>query len=156
MNLTSRSSHLTLYTDGAARGNPGPAGIGFVLKSGENIIFEGKEYIGHKTNNEAEYIALILGLEKASGCGKQIQVVSDSELLVNQVRGEYKVKQIHLKSLMEKVRLLEARFDNFEISHSLRDNNKEADRLANEAIDEYEKGERQEKKIGYQKQDSLF
>jgi len=126
------------------------------LKSGEKILFEGKEYIGHKTNNEAEYIALILGLEKAAVSTKQIQVISDSELLVNQVKGTYKVKQIHLKSLMEKVRQLEARFDYFEISHSLRGNNKEADRLANEAIDEFEKGERQEIKIDYQKQDSLF
>ena len=150
------NSHLTLYVDGAARGNPGPAGCGLVLKSGEKILFEDKEYIGHKTNNEAEYIALILGLEKAADFGKHIKVISDSELLVNQVKGEYKVKQIHLKSLLEKVRQAQAHFDYFEITHSQRENNKEADKLANEAIDEFQKGKRQEKRIDYQKQDTLF
>lgn len=149
-------SHLTLYVDGAARGNPGPAGAGIYLKSDGKVLLKEKEYIGERTNNEAEYIALILGLEKAAGFGKEIKVISDSELLVNQVKGEFKVKQIHLKSLLERVRQAQVKFEHFEIKHSFRDDNKEADRLANEAIDEFLSGERKQIEIDYLKQDKLF
>lgn len=154
--LATNVSHLTLYVDGAARGNPGPAGVGIYIKSDSKDILKEKEYIGERTNNEAEYIALILGLEKAAGFGKKIQVFSDSELLVNQVRSEFKVKQVHLKSLLEKVRQIQGRFESFDICHSSRDNNQEADRLANEAIDEFLKGERKQIEIDYLKQEKLF
>ncbi len=145
-----------LFVDGAARENPGPAGIGIVLKERNKIILKEKAYIGHKTNNEAEYSALIIGLEKAAKFTDKIKVTSDSELLVNQVKGEFKVKQIHLKSLLEKVREIQNSFSFFEIEHSFRENNKEADKLANEAIDEFNEGKREEIKLDYLKQEKLF
>ncbi|TET53225.1 MAG: ribonuclease HI family protein [Actinobacteria bacterium] len=145
-----------LFVDGAARGNPGPAGVGIVLKEKDKIILKEKAYIGHKTNNEAEYSALIIGLEEAAEFTDKIKVTSDSELLVNQVKGEFKVKQIHLKSLLEKVREIQNSFLVFEIEHSFRENNKEADKLANEAIDEFNEGKREEIKLDYLKQEKLF
>lgn len=149
-------SLLYLFVDGAARGNPGPAGVGIFLKSKNKILMEEKEYIGERTNNEAEYIALILGLEKAAEFGKQIKVTSDSELLVKQIKGEYKVKQVHLKSLKEKVTQAKNHYEYFEIIHSARENNKEADKLANEAIDEFMEGQRKQFDLDYQKQEKLF
>lgn len=147
---------LHLFVDGAARGNPGPAGVGIYLKKDSEVLLKDKEYIGNKTNNEAEYFALVLGLEKASQYGKRIKVTSDSELLVNQVNGTYKVKQLHLKDLLLQVREKITLFDLFEITHSARENNREADKLANEAIDEFIKGERKQTPLNYLKQEKLF
>ena len=147
---------ISLFVDGAARGNPGLAGIGAVLKSDDKTLLEAKEYIGDKTNNEAEYIGLIYGLGQAARLGEEIRVFSDSELMVNQVNGEYKVKQAHLKSLFEIVKQERAKFNKFKITHIPRAENKEADELANEAIDEFLDGKRKQLEIGYQRQEKLF
>ena len=147
---------ISLFVDGAARGNPGHAGIGVVLKSDDKTLLEAKEYIGNKTNNEAEYISLIYGLGQAAKFGNEIRVFSDSELIVNQVNGEFKVKQTHLKSLLEIVKQERAKFNEFKITHIPREENKEADELANKAIDEFLDGKRKQLELGYQKQEKLF
>ena len=147
---------IRLFVDGGARGNPGHAGIGVVIKSDGKNLSELKEYIGEKTNNEAEYMALIHGLNQAAMHGKKIIVFSDSELMVNQINGDYKVKQTHLKSLIEKVKLERQKFSSFEISHIPREENKEADKLANEAIDEFLEGKRAKIDVEYQRQEKLF
>ena len=122
--------------DGASRGNPGPAGIGYrVLPDGQGV--EGHEYIGEATNNEAEYRALIRGLESALDKGHtDVIAQGDSELVVRQVRGQYNVGAENLAPLYEEVRDLVARFDSFEIRHVKRGRNEGADDLANEALDE--------------------
>jgi len=126
-----------LYSDGACRGNPGPGGAGAVTTNAEgNVIWEGKKYLGHCTNNIAEYEALILGLEGALAHGyKKLDVYMDSELLAKQINGSYRVKNEKLKVLMQKVRSLLSAFDSIEVKHVLRCHNAQADRLANLAID---------------------
>jgi len=127
-----------LYTDGACRGNPGAGGAGAVITDNrENILWEGKRYLGHCTNNIAEYKALILGLEGALQNGyKNLEVYLDSELLARQVNGLYKVKNENLKELMRQVQALLASFDNIQVKHVPRCRNEHADRLANLAIDQ--------------------
>jgi len=126
------------YTDGAARGNPGESGIGVILKDEQGAtLAKLYGYIGEKTNNVAEYEALLACLKSAAKtqCSRLI-VHSDSELMVRQLLGEYKVKDPNLKSMFLKVhRLLEEAGFEFEIRHVTRDLNKEADRLANLGID---------------------
>jgi len=132
---------VRIYTDGGARGNPGPAGIGAVILS----LDQGKEgdalakisnYIGETTNNQAEYKAVIAGLEKAVDLkADEVEVISDSELLVKQCNGEYKVKDPDLAQLFMKVWNLKQNFKKISFNHTLRSGNKEADRLVNEAID---------------------
>jgi ribonuclease HI len=126
-----------LYSDGACRGNPGPGGAGAVITNGEgNVVWEGKKYLGHCTNNIAEYEALILGLEGALAHGyKKLDVYMDSELLAKQINGSYRVKNEKLKVLMQEVRSLLSSFDSIEVKHILRCHNAQADRLANLAID---------------------
>jgi len=129
---------LSLFTDGACRGNPGNGGAGAVLV-GDNgeVIATAKRFLGHCTNNIAEYEALILGLEKALGNGATaISIYLDSELLVRQIQGVYRVKNPALKPLMTGVRALLYRFDTWQVAHVPRSENAIADRLANEAIDE--------------------
>ena len=129
---------LSLFTDGACRGNPGNGGAGAVLV-GDNgeVIGTAKKFLGHCTNNIAEYEALILGLEKALGNGATaISIYLDSELLVRQIQGVYLVKNPTLKPLMTRVRALLDRFDTWQVAHVPRSGNAAADRLANEAIDE--------------------
>lgn len=131
------SRHL-LYCDGASRGNPGPASIGFVLYDpGGIVIHELGGAIGRATNNVAEYRALISGLESALEREvRSLEVRLDSQLLVRQVTGEYRVKAAGLKPLArEAVRLLRS-FDEVEVIHVPRDQNKRADALANAALDE--------------------
>lgn len=126
-----------LYADGAARGNPGPAAIGFVLydPDGEPIAEIGG-VLGETTNNVAEYRALIAGLELALDRGvRSIEVRLDSLLLVKQVMGEYKVRATHLKPLHREAVKLLARFDEASLSHVRRELNTVADALANEALD---------------------
>lgn len=126
-----------LFTDGAARGNPGPASIGAVLKdtSGE-IIAEISEYLGETTNNQAEYKALLAGLQKALELSiKKLEVFLDSELVVKQIRGEYKVKHPDLIPLHTETKSLIRKFPEITISHVRREKNKEADALANLALD---------------------
>lgn len=127
-----------LYTDGAARGNPGPAGAGFAVVGGDGqIVFEGKRYLGEMTNNQAEYLALCEGLEKILELNfEEVAISMDSELIVRQVEGSYKVKNHGLKPHYKKVMELLDKFSSFSIKHIPREKNKAADRLANEAIDE--------------------
>jgi ribonuclease HI len=126
-----------LHTDGGARGNPGPAGIGVVLTDTQgNVIAEVGEGIGSTTNNVAEYSALIRGLEMALEKGvTEIDVRVDSQLIASQVMGEWKIKQEHLRPLAVKARSLLNRFERSTISHVPREQNAEADKLANPGMD---------------------
>ena len=129
--------HLVAYTDGGARGNPGPSGYGVVIKdeSGRKVAAL-SEYLGHQTNNFAEYQGLIAALEYSLKHGpKALKVISDSELLVRQIKGIYKVKNPTLQDLHARAKELIAQLDWFSIGHALREHNQEADRLANEAMD---------------------
>ena len=127
---------LEVHTDGACRGNPGDCGIGVVAKENGKVIFELSEHIGKGTNNIAEYFALIRGLEEALIKGyKEAHFTADSELLVEQINGRYKVKNEKLKLLFIQARSLISKFKTFKITHVLRDKNKRADDLANEALD---------------------
>lgn len=129
--------YLTAYSDGGARGNPGPSGYGVVIQdqAGKKIAALG-EYLGHQTNNFAEYQGLIAALEYAVKHGhKALKVVSDSELLVRQIKGIYKVKNLALKDLHARAQELIAQLDWFSIGHVLRGHNQEADELANAAMD---------------------
>lgn len=130
-------NYLIAHTDGGARGNPGPAGYGVVLHdSGGNKVAALSQYLGKQTNNFAEYQALIAALEYAAGHSpKALKVVSDSELLVRQIKGIYKVKEPTLRDLHARARQLISRLEWFEIEHVLRGHNREADELANAAMD---------------------
>jgi len=124
-----------IYVDGASRGNPGQAGIGVILVV-DGGVKRLSEYIGFKTNNEAEYMALIRGLETALEMGVRDAVVySDSQLLVQQLRGSYRVRSRRLKRLYERALELISQLASFQIIHVNRSENMEADRLANQAID---------------------
>ena len=125
-----------LYVDGAARGNPGPASIAAILKDEQGKpIASVSRCIGSTTNNQAEYKALIAALEKAASLDiREVEVRSDSELMVKQVTGTYRVKAAHLKPLFQQVMTLRGSFERFQIAHIPRQHNKEADRLANEAL----------------------
>jgi ribonuclease HI len=129
--------HLIAHSDGGARGNPGPAGYGVVIKdeSGKKVAAL-SEYLGHQTNNFAEYQGLIAALEYAIKHGpKALKLISDSELLVRQIKGIYKVKNAVLQDLHARAKELIAQLDWFSIGHAFREQNQEADRLANEAMD---------------------
>ncbi len=126
---------ISLYIDGAARGNPGPAGAGIVIKEGNKTIKEIHKYLGDTTNNIAEYSALISGLEEAITLGyKNIKLYLDSELVAQQLRGDYRVKSSNIKLLFEKAITLINKLDDFKIIKIDRSGNKEADKLANKAI----------------------
>jgi len=133
---TLKSKKLFIYTDGGARGNPGPAGIGVVILDGTNKkIKELYKYIGEATNNVAEYNALIYGLEEASSLkADKIVVHLDSELVSKQLNGEYRVKNADIKPLFERAVDILKTFRSFEVKHIEREKNKDADRLANKAI----------------------
>ncbi len=129
--------YLIAHSDGGARGNPGPAGYGVVIKdeTGRKVAAL-SEYLGHQTNNFAEYRGLIAALEYALQHGpKALKLVSDSELLVRQIKGIYKVKNEVLKDLHGRAKELIAQMDWFSIGHAFREQNQEADRLANDAMD---------------------
>jgi ribonuclease HI len=127
-----------LMVDGAARGNPGDAGCGAViLDRNGTVVKELSRYLGHATNNVAEYEGLLMGLEALLRLGKKrIRVQSDSQLLVRQLNGEYRVKDEKLKTLFQKAMSLLRQFDAYRILHVPRELNKLADRLANKGIDE--------------------
>jgi len=132
-------SKVIIYTDGGARGNPGPAGAGIVIVDGKNII-EHKKYLGdHQTNNWAEYEAVALALHEAKKhglAGRAIEVRMDSKLVVEQILGNWKIKEPTLKPQAAKVRaLLSADFPKYHFVHIPREENGEADRLVNEALD---------------------
>jgi ribonuclease HI len=126
-----------LMTDGAARGNPGPAAYGFVLlDSGGVAVAEVGEVLGHATNNVAEYQGLIAGLERARLLGvRRLAVRLDSELVVRQLLGEYRVKNPGLKPLFTRASALFCEFEEIDIQHIRRQENKQADALANAALD---------------------
>jgi len=127
---------VEVYVDGASRGNPGPAGVGGVILSCGREVRRFKRFIGYATNNEAEYHALLTALKLAMEMGaRRVVVKSDSELLVKQLRGEYRVRKNNLTPLYDKVMQLLRNFEEFEIRHVSREENKTADRLANEAVD---------------------
>jgi ribonuclease HI len=125
-----------LRTDGGARGNPGPAGAGFVIESDGRVLCEAGRYLGETTNNVAEYEALIWGLENALALDiSDISILSDSELLVRQLSGVYRVKSPQLKPLVRRAKELLGRFAHTRIEHVLRAENAHADELANAAMD---------------------
>jgi ribonuclease HI len=128
---------ITANVDGGARGNPGPAGYGVYIRDAEGTpIKQISEYLGHRTNNVAEYSALLAALEYAVAHGhRALKVVSDSELMVKQMTGQYRVNSPDLKPLYEKARSLVRQLDKFAIEHVLRAKNQHADRLANDAMD---------------------
>jgi len=133
-----RASRMRLFTDGASRGNPGPAGAGAVIVSPEgHIVAKVGKFLGDNTNNYAEYMGLILGLKRAKAMGiKELEVMADSELLVNQLSGEYQVKAANLKPLHDEARALLATFPSVEVRHIPREQNAAADEMSNRAIDE--------------------
>ncbi len=129
--------YLIAHSDGGARGNPGPAGYGVVIKdeSGRKVAAL-SEYLGHQTNNFAEYQGLIAALEYAIEHGpKALKLISDSELLVRQIKGIYKVKNAVLQDLHGRAKELIAQLEWFSIGHAFREQNQEADELANAAMD---------------------
>jgi ribonuclease HI len=134
---TTPDSYLVAHIDGGARGNPGPAGYGVVIKdqAGRKVAAL-SEYLGHQTNNFAEYQGLIAALEYALAHGpKALKLISDSELLVRQIKGIYKVKNAVLKDLHARAKQLISQLDWFSIDHALREHNRQADELANQAMD---------------------
>jgi ribonuclease HI len=128
---------VVVNTDGGARGNPGPAGTGVVIKDDQgNILYAVGEYIGEATNNVAEYKALIRALAQAAVLGAQeVRVNMDSELIVKQMLGQYKIKEPTLQQLAAEVIKLKNNFQNVTFTHVRREYNKEADVLVNQAID---------------------
>ena len=126
-----------LSTDGGARGNPGPAAYGYVLETEDGTVLDARgEAIGVATNNVAEYRALVAGLEKAAELGlHEVEVVSDSELLVKQMRGEYRVKNAVLAELNDEAARLARRIGRVTYRAVRREHNELADRLVNEALD---------------------
>ncbi len=132
-----RSGSYTCNIDGAARGNPGPASYGVVVRDSSGaIVARLKKYIGRFTNNVAEYYALIAALDYAQAHSvRSVRIHSDSELLVKQMRGQYKVKSPDLRPLFERAKKMSQSFASFAIEHVYREQNREADALANEALD---------------------
>jgi ribonuclease HI len=132
------SDWYTAHCDGGSRGNPGPAGYGAVVTGPTGkVVARLSRYLGHQTNNFAEYQGLIAVLQWAVDNGKKrLRVVSDSELMVKQMKGVYKVKHPGLLPLWQQARRLASQLSGFEMRHTLRGGNKEADRLANEAMDQ--------------------
>jgi ribonuclease HI len=127
----------TAHIDGGARGNPGPAGYGVVIQDPQGKkVAELSEYLGHRTNNYAEYQGLLGVLRYALAHDiHSLKVISDSELMVRQLKGIYKVRHPELRKFYEEAQQLARKLDYFEIRHALREHNRDADRLANEAMD---------------------
>jgi len=131
------SDWIDAHCDGGARGNPGPAGYGALIQDHQGMVLaELSEFLGMRTNNYAEYSGLLGCLQYAlDHHHPRLRVVSDSELMVKQIQGKYQVKSPDLKPLYEEAKRRIAKLEAFEISHALRHKNKDADRLANEAMD---------------------
>lgn len=127
---------ITAWIDGGARGNPGPAGYGVFMKTDGGEIIEIAGFLGRQTNNVAEYSGLLEALEVAAIEGaSEVEIISDSELLVKQMLGVYKVRHPNLIPMHAKAKVMARKFARFSIRHTLRAGNKDADRLANVAID---------------------
>jgi ribonuclease HI len=130
------SDTATMHIDGAARGNPGPAAYAIVLQRPGQPVVEEAQPIGTATNNVAEYTALVEGLQLAAEVGvKRLAVFSDSELMVKQIKGEYRVKNEDLRPLYEEAKQLARGFEQFAITHVRREQNKRADEIGNDALD---------------------
>ena len=129
-------NRVSICTDGASQGNPGPAAIGATIKDEQGkLIGRISQSIGIATNNQAEYRAIIAALEEATRLGaKQVDISSDSQLVVRQINGEYRVKKAALKPLYQQVKKLQSSLDGSTITHIPRQQNKEADNLANKAF----------------------
>lgn len=134
------TNKIIIYSDGGARGNPGPAGIGAVLyDEDKNILARISRYIGETTNNQAEYQAIVAAIEKAAELGAaELECFLDSELVVKQLNHEYKVKKQELQPWFVRVHNASLKFRKVSFKHIRREQNKEADKLANEAMDRRE------------------
>jgi ribonuclease HI len=135
--MTNKELAVVINIDGGARGNPGPAGAGVVIKTADDgtVIFEGGFFLGKATNNVAEYHGLLEGLLAADKLqADAVEVISDSELMVRQMNGQYRVKNAGLKPLYERACRLRGKFSSFTIRHVRREENKAADKLVNQAI----------------------
>jgi ribonuclease HI len=135
--LKSNARELVIHVDGASRGNPGQAGCGiFICDKEGRVVKKVRKKLGIATNNVAEYTALVTALEEAVGLGAHsVRIFADSELMVKQIKGQYRVKNEGLKPLYAKAISIIDGFEKFSITHVLRAKNKDADKLANEAID---------------------
>ena len=123
--------------DGASRGNPGLSAIGIIIKQNEKILIEHSEFLGVRTNNQAEYEALRRALEICNTLDKELTVFSDSELLVNQRNAKYKIRNQNLKMISREISNLEKNFDKIQYRRIPREKNNKADKLANMALDDY-------------------
>lgn len=129
-------AYLVAHVDGGARGNPGPSGYGVVIEDDAGrVVAKLNKFLGHRTNNYAEYSGLLAALEYALEHRLGLEVLSDSELMVKQLNGEYKVRSPELKVLYDQARAMVRAVGWFKIRHVRRELNKEADRLANDAMD---------------------
>ena len=128
---------ITAYCDGGSRGNPGPAGFGVHIEDSQGkTLAQLSDYVGRKTNNFAEYSGLLAALNFTLEQGyPNLKVISDSELMVKQIKGQYRVNSPELRPLYEEAKRRIARLDSFQIQHVLREKNRHADRLANQAMD---------------------
>jgi probable phosphoglycerate mutase len=135
--LFGSGDEIVAYCDGGSRGNPGPAGFGVYIQDAEGkVLAELSQFLGAHTNNFAEYSALLAALEFAIDHGhKSLRVISDSELMVKQMKGQYRVNSPELRPLYEEARRRVPKLDRFQIQHVLREKNRHADRLANLAMD---------------------
>ncbi len=142
--LPADPGHLIVACDGASRGNPGPAGIGVEITNEDGrVLAEIAQGIGETTNNVAEYTAVIEGLARAAELGaRSVTLRSDSQLLINQLTGRYRVKAPHLQPLHRRARSIAAGFERVSFEHVPRERNVEADRLANEGVDRWLAGDR--------------
>jgi ribonuclease HI len=135
--MAKKDLHVIIHTDGGAKGNPGPAGAGVVICDAQDgmCIHEAGLYLGRATNNVAEYQGMLHGLRTAQKLGaNHVQLVSDSELMVRQMLGQYRVKNAGLKPLYEEATQLAEEFESFQIRHVRREHNAQADKLVNLAI----------------------
>jgi probable phosphoglycerate mutase len=134
---TTSGKWICAHCDGGARGNPGPAGFGALIQDADGaVLAEISEFLGIQTNNFAEYSGLLAALDFALQNGhRRLRVISDSELMVKQIQGKYQVKSPILRPLYDLARKKIAQLEAFEITHALRHKNKDADRLANQAMD---------------------
>src|SRR6056297_428672 len=128
-----------IYTDGASRGNPGDSAYGFAILKDDDILSKGNGYLGEKTNNKAEYIAFLEGLKKLLelDINKNVIIYMDSQLIVRQIKGVYKIRNKKLKEYYKKIVKLLDKIENWNIKHINREENEIADKLANDAIDSY-------------------
>lgn len=127
---------VVIHSDGVSRGNPGPAAIGAIIRDERGRLLASiSQRIGRATNNQAEYRAIIAALEKALALGaRQVELNSDSELMVRQIKGQYRVRKEALRPLYQRVKQLQSRLEGFTVRHIPRQQNREADKLANAAL----------------------